>query len=67
VSEQQQQSDNRSRPTTDEFRTFVAEDWAPRRPGATELSEAARYAARRREAVSEAFPGDRLVIPAGGL
>jgi hypothetical protein len=67
VSEEQKQSDNRARPTTDEFRAFVAEDWAPRAPGATELSEAARHAAPRREAVSEAFPGDRLIIPAGGL
>ena len=67
MSEEQKQAENRSRPTTDEFRAFVAEDWAPRRPGATELTEAARYAARRREAVSEAFAGDRLIVPAGGL
>jgi Xaa-Pro aminopeptidase len=67
VSEEQKQSDNRARPTTDEFRAFVAQDWAPRRPGATELSEAAGYAAQRRAAVSEAFPGDRLIVPAGGL
>jgi Xaa-Pro aminopeptidase len=67
VSEEQKQSDNRSRPTTDEFRAFVAEDWAPRRPGAAELSEPARYAAQRRAAVSEAFPGERLIVPAGGL
>jgi Xaa-Pro aminopeptidase len=67
VSEEQKKSDNRARPTTDEFRAFVAEDWAPRVPGASELTEPARYAAPRRAAVSEAFPGDRLIIPAGGL
>ncbi|SDO60241.1 Xaa-Pro aminopeptidase [Pedococcus dokdonensis] len=67
VSEEQQKPENRARPTTDEFRAFVAEDWAPRRPGPSELSEAARYAAARRAAVSAAFEGDRLVIPAGGL
>ena len=67
VSEEQKKSENRARPTTDEFRAFVAEDWAPRPPGPSELSEAARYAAARREAVSAAFQGDRLVIPAGGL
>lgn len=31
------------------------------------MSEAARYAAPRRAALSEAFPGQRLIIPAGGL
>ncbi|WP_460936416.1 aminopeptidase P family protein [Phycicoccus ginsengisoli] len=67
MSEEQKKQENRARPTTDELRAFIAEDWAPRAPGATGLSEAARYAAQRRAAVSEAFPGDRLVIPAGGL
>ena len=66
-SEEQTKPENRARPTTDEFRAFVAEDWAPRTPGATALSEAARYAADRRAAVSAAYEGDRLVIPAGGL
>lgn len=67
MSEEQKKPENRARPTTDELRAFIAEDWAPRAPGATGLSEAARYAAARREAVSAAFPGDRLVVPAGGL
>ena len=47
VSEEQKKPENRARPTTDEFRAFVAEDWAPRSPAAVELSEAARYAAAR--------------------
>ena len=67
VSEEQKKPENRARPTTDEFRAFVAEDWAPRPPGPSAVSEAARYAATRRDAVSAAYPGDRLVIPAGGL
>jgi Xaa-Pro aminopeptidase len=67
TSEEQKQAENRARPTTDEFRAFVAEDWAPRRPGATAPSEAAPYAAERRARVSEAFPGERLIVPAGGL
>ncbi|MEP6855318.1 MAG: aminopeptidase P N-terminal domain-containing protein, partial [Pedococcus sp.] len=66
-SEEQTKPENRARPTTDEFRAFVAAGWAPRRPGATELSEAARYAAERRTAVSAAHQGDRLIIPAGGF
>ena len=67
MSEQQKKPENRARPTTDELRAFIAQDWAPRSAGATELSEAARYAADRRSAVSAAFAGDRLIIPAGGL
>ena len=47
MSEEQQQADNRKRPTTDEFRAFVAEDWAPRsqeRPPLTEAAERAGIA-----------------------
>jgi Xaa-Pro aminopeptidase len=67
MSEQQKAADNRSRPTTDELRAFIKEDWAPRRPTATAPSAVAQFAGARRAAVSEAFPGDRLVVPAGGL
>jgi Xaa-Pro aminopeptidase len=67
VSEEQKQAENRARPTTDEFRAFVKEDWAPRRPTVSGPSPAAPYAASRRAAVSAAFPGERLIVPAGGL
>ncbi len=67
MSEEQKKTDNRARPTTEEFRSFVREDWAPRRPTVTAPSPAARYAAARRERVSAAHPGERLVVPAGGL
>ncbi len=67
VSEEQKQAENRARPTTEEFRTFVAEDWAPRSATRPDLTEAARRAASRREQVSAAHEGERLVIPAGGL
>ena len=67
MSEEQKKSDNRPRPTTDEFRAFVARGWAPRAGGLPPLSDAARYARSRREALSARFPGERLVIPAGGL
>jgi len=66
-SEPQKQSENRARPTTDEFRQFVRTGWAPRSSRMPERAEVAEYAARRRRAVSERFPGERLVIPAGGL
>jgi Xaa-Pro aminopeptidase len=67
VSEEQHKSDNRGRPVTEEFRAFVATEWAPRSAAKPVLAEVAPYAARRRAAVSAAFPGERLVIPAGGL
>ena len=67
MSEEQKQGDNRSRPTTDEFREFVRSGWAPRSEATPERSPAADYAAARREALSARFPGERLVIPAGGL
>ena len=67
VSEEQHKSDNRGRPVTDEFRAFVASDWAPRSTPTPVLAEVAPYAALRRATVSAAFPGERLVIPAGGL
>ena len=67
MSEEQKQADNRKRPTTEEFRAFVAEDWAPRATKPPALTEAARRAGERRAAVSAAHEGERLVIPAGGL
>ncbi len=66
-SEEQKTSPSRKRPTTDEFRAFVATGWAPRSTAVTPRSEAADWAAQRREAISAAFPGERLVVPAGGL
>jgi len=67
VSEKQNKAENRARPTTDEFRAFVAADWAPRSADKPTEAQAAPYAALRRAQVSAAFPGQRLVIPAGGL
>ncbi len=67
MSEQQKQSENRARPTTEEFRSFVREDWAPRRPTVTEESRAAAPAAVRRAVLSASHPGERLVVPAGGF
>ena len=67
VSEQQKKSENRPRPTTEEFRRFVMEDWAPRETVQAKASPAAPYAAARRERLSAAYEGQRLIIPAGGL
>jgi Xaa-Pro aminopeptidase len=67
TSEEQTKPDNRPRPTTDEFRAFVASGWAPRRTDRPARAEVADFAEKRRAAVSERFAGERLVVPAGGL
>ncbi|SOC55659.1 Xaa-Pro aminopeptidase [Ornithinimicrobium cerasi] len=67
ASEKQHQAEHRERPSNEAFRSFMGGGWAPRATGLPELTEAARYAAARREALSAAFPGERLVVPAGGL
>jgi Xaa-Pro aminopeptidase len=67
MSEEQKQAENRARPTTEEFRAFVKEDWATRRTSVTAAAPAASYAAARRADVSAAHEGERLIVPAGGL
>ena len=66
-SEHSEEPDNRGRATTDEFRAFVRDGWAPRRPGVTRPSPASGPAAARRAVLSAAYPGQRLIVPAGGL
>ncbi len=65
--EQTGTSDHRSRPTSAEFREFITTGWAPRDDTLPARADAAPYAAARRAALSARFPGERLVIPAGGL
>jgi Xaa-Pro aminopeptidase len=68
VSEQQpKKTDHRTRPTSEAFKTFMASGWAPRGGGSPPRAEVAPYARARRAAVSAAFPGERVVVPAGGL
>ena len=67
VSEKQPKAEHRGIPITDEFRAFVASGWAPADPALPAPADVAPFAAARREALSRAFPGERLVIPAGGL
>ena len=58
---------NRShRPNSTAFRDFVASGW-DRTPLNAEALAAAGFTPARRDAVSAAFPGERLVVPAGGL
>lgn len=59
---------NRSqRPQSAAFREFISEKWQPRSQELPGREAAADFTPARREAVSAAFPGERLIIPAGGL
>ncbi len=64
---QPSQSDHRTRPTSQAFRDFIGQGWATKSTSAGEPCAAASWAQARRAAISAAFPGERLVIPAGGL
>lgn len=55
------------RPTSEAFRRFIADQWAPRPAPTTEARDVASFTVPRRAAVSDAFPGKRLVFPAGPL
>ncbi|USQ81033.1 aminopeptidase P family protein [Ornithinimicrobium faecis] len=67
MSEKQHKAEHRSRPNSPEFRAFIAKGWADHGADLPSTTEAAQHAEARREAVSAAFPGERLVVPAGGL
>ncbi|MFB8387092.1 aminopeptidase P family protein [Microbacterium sp. NPDC055910] len=60
-------STNRRQPFGRGFLDTISGGWADRADIVPEQREQARYAAARRDAVSAAFPGARLVIPAGEL
>ncbi|MCV2395412.1 aminopeptidase P family protein [Actinotalea sp. M2MS4P-6] len=58
---------NRSqRPTSEAFRQFMTEQWGGGRPSVTR-APVADHTPARRDRISELFPGERLVVPAGGL
>ncbi|WP_309069472.1 aminopeptidase P family protein, partial [Microbacterium sp.] len=58
---------NRRQPYPQGFLDTISEGWAERPEQLPPLREQAPYAAARRAAVSAAFPGKRLVVPAGPL
>ena len=58
---------NRKAPFPQGFLDTISTGWAEREETLPSPREQAAWAARRRAAVSAAFPGHRLVIPAGGL
>lgn len=67
MSEKQPAAEHRSKPTSAQFRSFVASGWAPRPDEPTPRAPVADHTGSRRDALGAQFPGERLVIPAGGL
>ena len=58
---------NRQVPFSDAFVAFIPEEWAPYSTELPARLAAAEHTQPRRDAVSAAYPGERLVVPAGGL
>ncbi len=67
MSDLQPEVPNRQVPYSEAFKTFIARGWAPYPSELPDQLPAVSYAARRRQLISSQFPGDRLIIPAGGL
>ncbi len=64
----EERGSNRSRrPSSKAFREFMASQWAPTPAPVVERDAVADHTERRRAAISERFPGERLVVPAGSL
>jgi len=67
MSERQPESPSRQSTYSDAFRAFIGTGWAPFATDLPAALPASGPAAERRRQVSAAYPGERLVIPAGGL
>ncbi|MDN5770388.1 MAG: aminopeptidase P N-terminal domain-containing protein, partial [Microlunatus sp.] len=67
MSESQPKLPNRQTLFSDAFKAFIAKGWSPYPNDLPPRLPAADAAAARRRRVSAQFPGQRLVIPAGGL
>jgi Xaa-Pro aminopeptidase len=67
VSDRRPELPNRQIPFSDAFKKFIIEGWTSYSTQLPDQLPAAAWARRRRERVSSQFPGERLVIPAGGL
>ncbi|MDR5698927.1 aminopeptidase P family protein [Agromyces aerolatus] len=68
ASEASDRTANRSTtPGSDRFKDYLSTGWAEREEPLPSARPQAAYAAARRAAVSAAFPGVRLIIPAGDM
>lgn len=66
MSEERPRLPNRQTPFSEAFKAFICEDWAPYDPHLPTASPASQWATARRQALGGQFPGERLIIPAGG-
>lgn len=67
MSEKQAASANRESIYSEAFKQFICADWAPYPSQLPDQLPAAVAAAPRRTQLADLFPGELLVIPAGGL
>ncbi|MGB3955147.1 MAG: aminopeptidase P N-terminal domain-containing protein, partial [Brooklawnia sp.] len=67
ASEQRPALPNRQTPFSEAFKQFIQADWAPYDETAPKALPGAIAAAAHRAKLSELYPGERLIIPAGGL
>ncbi|MGO4956520.1 aminopeptidase P family protein [Luteococcus sp. Sow4_B9] len=67
MSDEQPKLPNRQNPFSEAFREFIPIQWAPYSQVMPDRLPASTAAEPRRTALAEAFPGERLVVPAGGL
>ena len=67
MSDRQPDLPNRQIPFSEAFKQFIAQGWAPYPAGRPQPLPAAEPARQRRASLSARFPGERLVIGAGGL
>ncbi|HEY0238374.1 MAG TPA: aminopeptidase P family protein [Friedmanniella sp.] len=67
TSEEQPKPSNRGVPFSDAFKAFIAQGWEPHPTELPEPLPATAWTAARRDAVGAQFPGERIVIGAGGF
>ena len=66
-SEKQPALPNRQTPFSDAFREFICADWADYDPNPPAAIPGAIAAAAHRDLLSARYPGERLIVPAGGF
>jgi Xaa-Pro aminopeptidase len=67
VSDRRPDLPNRQTPFSEAFKKFIVEGWAPEENQLPNELAAAAPTRHRRERISAQLPGERLIIPAGGL
>ena len=67
VSEQRPELPNRQTPFSEAFKQFICTDWAPYDQTMPAPLAGATAAAAHRARLSTIYPGQRLIVPAGGL